>query len=132
MPKIVSFAWTSPALISGNKTVTRRGWDDDYARRFKPGEIVHAYNRSPRHRGEHIATLRIVSVTKEPDSLTPGSDYEAEGFAWLEAHPDELPKGKRLAYLEAVSRDAFDEWREDGGESWVCRFEIVEILGAAV
>lgn len=35
MAKLISFAWTSPALKSGNKTVTRRQWDATYARRFK-------------------------------------------------------------------------------------------------
>lgn len=124
--KIISFAWTSPALIAGHKTVTRRGWDDDYARRFRPREIVAAYNRSPRHRGEQIAQLRIVSVTFEPDEDAPDSDYDAEGFAWLEAHPEALPKSGRLGYLERVSRAAYDQWRHEGGCSWVCRFEVVE------
>ncbi len=126
MPRIVSFAYTTPALLAGAKTVTRRNWNDDYARRFKPGDIVHAYDRSPRHRGNHVATLRIVSCTKEPDAETPDSDYEAEGLAWLAEHPDSLPKGKRIAYLDSCSREHFEEWREAGGWSWVVRFEVMK------
>lgn len=40
--RIISFAWTSPALLAGAKTVTRRDWDDSYARRFSAGELVAA------------------------------------------------------------------------------------------
>lgn len=126
--KIISFAWTSPALLAGAKTVTRRDWDDDYARRFSAGELVAAYNRSPRHRGEQIATIRIVSVTKERDSETPDSDYAAEGFAWFEQHPEQLPKGERVRYLETVTWESFERWRCGSGSSWVCRFTVEEIV----
>lgn len=125
--KIISFAWTSPALIHGHKTVTRRDWDDDYARRFSPGELVAAFNRSPRHRGDKIATIRIVSVTKERDADALDEDWEAEGFAWFCEHPEALPKGNRLGYLDSVSWESFDDWRQGGGWSWVCRFEVVEV-----
>ncbi len=127
MARIISFAWTTPALVAGHKTVTRRDWDDDYARTFQPGQIVHAYDRSPRHRGNHVATLRIVSVTKEANSETPDSDYEAEGMAYLAKHPDALPKAKRIDYLEQVSWGGFVWWRLCEGESWVIRFEVVSI-----
>lgn len=126
--KTISFAWTSPALIAGQKSVTRRGWDDEYARRFRRGEVVMAYDRAPRHAGQPIARLRILSVTHERDADTPDSDYGAEGFTYLQAHPELLPKGKRLAYLAQVSWEAFEEWRQAGGTSWVCRFEVLDIL----
>ncbi len=126
--KIISFAWTTPALVTGNKTVTRRGWDDRYAARFKPGELVQAYNRSPRHKGECVAIIRIVYVKKQLDQLAPDSDYEAEGFAWFATgNGDALPKSDRLGYLETVSRESYDAWRQRGGSSWVCRFELVEL-----
>lgn len=126
--KIISFAWTTPALLAGAKTVTRRDWDDDYARRFTLGQEVLAYNRSPRHKGQAVARLRIVSVTKEWDRDAPDDDYEAEGFAWMEAHPESLPKADRGFYLGRVSRDAYDQWRRGSGWSWVCRFEVLEVL----
>lgn len=128
MPRIISFAWTSPALLAGHKTVTRRDWNDDYAKGFRPDMIVSAYNRSPRHRGERIAIIRIVSVTKERDSETPDSDYAGEGFAWFEQHPEQLPKGERICYLETVTWESFERWRRGSGESWVCRFELVEVM----
>ena len=102
--KNISFAYTTPALLAGQKTVTRRDWDPGYANRFERGELVNAYNRSPRHHGEKAATLRIESVIYEANALAPASDYEAEGFAFLEAHPDLLPKRDRSIYLIQISR----------------------------
>lgn len=132
--KIISFAWTSAALVTGNKTVTRRDWQRSYAEQFQPGEIVQAYNRSPRFSGECIATIRIESVTYEPNRDMPDSDYEAEGLAWLLAHPDALP-GKpeseiRLGYMLDASRPLFDQWRRGRARSWVCRFSLVELTDA--
>ncbi|MBW2053822.1 MAG: ASCH domain-containing protein [Deltaproteobacteria bacterium] len=45
--KIVSFAWTTEALLAGRKTVTRRCWNERYAGRFKSGDLVQAYDRNP-------------------------------------------------------------------------------------
>jgi hypothetical protein len=36
----ISFAWTTPALLAGHKTVTRRDWDAEYAIRFAAGQLV--------------------------------------------------------------------------------------------
>lgn len=129
MPRIVSFAWTSPALLAGQKTVTRRDWNADYARRWKPGEIALAYDRSPRAHGNLIARIRVLSVTHERDADAPDSDYEAEGFAWLRDHPAALPKTDRQLYRLNVERASFEEWRREGGRSWVIRFEVIEVLG---
>lgn len=91
---------------------------------------MQAFNRSPRHHGECIAIIRIWSVTHEPDSEAPDSDYEAEGFAWLHDHPEALPKTNRLAYQGRIILPAFWAWREAGGSSWVCRFSVVELTDA--
>lgn len=145
--KIISFAWTTPALLAGRKTVTRRDWSPEYARRFSAGELVQAYDRSPRLKGKCVATIRIVSVTWEPDSDAPDSDYEAEGFGWMveqqEAtlddlyaqalndgmNPEEDPRvwsyENKLRDRGALSFEDFDVWRQQGGWSWVCRFEVV-------
>ena len=127
--KIVSFAWTSPALVAGRKTVTRRDWNDDYARRFKAGDLVAAYNRQPRHRGEQIATIRIVSVAKEPLSTMPDSDYEGEGFAFLAANPHLLPKSGDFSDPWMVSRERFAQSQRASACMWVVRFELVEVVG---
>jgi uncharacterized protein YqfB (UPF0267 family) len=60
---IISFAWTTDALLQGKKTVTRRDWNDEYALRFCKGMMVDAYDKSPRIGGRKIATIKL---TKEP------------------------------------------------------------------
>src|SRR4051812_48441921 len=89
---IISFAWTTPPLLAGRKTMTWRDWDDDFASRFHPGQLVDAYNRSPRNHGEKVATIRIVSVTKMSPSDLSDDDWEAEGLAYLFEHPEQCPK----------------------------------------
>ena len=43
--RIISFAETTPALLEGRKTCTRRMWKEPYAQQFYKGERVQAYNR---------------------------------------------------------------------------------------
>lgn len=141
---IVSFSWTTSALLAGRKTVTRRGWDASYAKRFKPGMLVQAYDRSPRNGGKRVAIIRILSVTYEADADAPDSDYEAEGFDYLVEQwyePAEMDAVRRgvdpddddrchRAWLKLVERGLrwqdFEAWRNRGGWSWVVRFELAE------
>ncbi len=132
--KIISFAWTTGALLAGHKTVTRRDWNDRYAATFRPGELVQAYDRSPRFNGKPVAVIRILSVTKEADADAPDSDYDAEGFGWYfdreverawQDDPGSVPDSE---IAEQCCPHGFDEWRRAGGTSWVVRFELVEVL----
>lgn len=126
--RIISFAYTSPALLAGAKTVTRREWNDDYAGRFRSGECVAAYDRSPRAHGRQIAVIRLTQApTFEPMATMPYSDYEAEGFAWLLAHPEAWPKtifGRKCVGNKDFSQYAFEQWRKSGGSMWVVRFQL--------
>lgn len=135
MPKIISFAWTTPSLLAGEKSVTRRDWDADYARRFTRGDIVLAYDRSPRSGGKPIARLRLTAdVTYEPDADAPDSDWEAEGFGWFwdreleRADRDDPGSVPCSDIADRVCWDGFADWRQRGGSSWVIRFEVIEYL----
>ena len=44
--RIISFAWTTEALIQGKKTQTRRFWKDRYAKSFKKGDLIQAYDKN--------------------------------------------------------------------------------------
>ena len=129
MSRIISFAWTSPALQANAKTVTRREWDPDYARQFKAGDLVQAWDKSPRVRGaKKIATIRLTAApTYERDADAPDSDYEAEGFPWLADNQHLLPASVRKQARVTLSREYFDAWRRAGGSSWVVRFDLVEL-----
>ena len=109
--KIISFTWTTPALLAGAKTVTRRGWKPEYAARFKAGDFILAYDRSPRVHGMPVALLRLTRTPYfERVSQMPDSDFEAEGL-------------KALGW----TRQMFEQWRGTTGALWVVRFEVIEL-----
>lgn len=62
--------------------------------------------------------------TFEPMINMPDSDYEAEGFAYLNENKHLLPKS--MPY--DVSLAGFRDWQNDGSSLWVVRFEMVEII----
>jgi hypothetical protein len=116
--RIISFAWTTPALLAGRKTVTRREWDTDYALRFQEGELVAAYDRSPRAKGKQVATVRLTRAPYvEEAAKAPDDDWEGEGFAYL------TERGFTLHGLSP--REMWDGWKADNPLLWVVRFEVV-------
>lgn len=116
---ILSFAWTTPALLSGHKTMTRRDWTHAHAAKFTVGRLVDAWDRSPRTgKGRKVATIRI---TREPhmewSSDLTEYDVEREGFNWLRAH------GEWVQVEQIISA-----WRAERRLLWVIEFELVEVL----
>lgn len=112
---IVSFCYTSKALVAGAKTVTRRWWSDKHARWFQPGRVFDAYNRLPRVKGARkIAECRVVSCERTGDF--PDADIAAEGFDYLAALGITAP-------LEDVYR-----WREYCRlrPPFVLRFDVID------
>jgi len=120
---IISFAWTTPALLAGVKTVTRRGWTLEYGGRFHAGDLVDAWNRSPRtgrFKGAHkVATIRL---TTDPHVEALGrmteDDYRREGFEWLRAN----------GFKATVDRIVADWTTNPNRAVWVVAFEVVEIV----
>ena len=124
--KIISFAWTTLAVLAGRKTRTRRLWDDDYAKRFHKGDIIQAWDHSPRTRkGKKVAEIILTAEPrKEAINLMTDDDFEKEGFAFL------AEQGKTIWGEDA--RDAFQAWGDetedrDGEvpqEYWILDFEL--------
>lgn len=85
---IVSFAWTTGALLAGRKTCTRRRWSDEYfqqwVRAYQEGRIVHdAYDRSPRAGGHKVAEIRLTCRPYwERLGDMPDVDVQNEGGLW--------------------------------------------------
>lgn len=115
--KIISFAHTSPALVLGIKTVTRREWTPDYAARFRAGDLCQAWTNSPRvKRAERLGTIELVRTPYiERTSLMPDEDYEAEGFGVLWG--SEGPWDWNL-------------WKQQDQYMWVVRFRLVDLTDA--
>jgi hypothetical protein len=118
----ISFAWTTPALLAGAKTVTRRDWKDTHARRFNRGMTATALNRQRRFGGKPVALIRLtVQPYKERTCEIPDSDWFEEGFAWLEENGIEKSKLK--------PREIWLKWKTDRENSlWVVRFQLVKQL----
>ena len=122
--KIISFSWTTPALLAGRKTVTRREWKESTAKQFKAGDIVQAYNRSPRNGGERVG---YIEITRDPylenlNKMT-DEDFEAEGFNYLEHNPDKV--AQNAPWADEGPFGYFNDWRKQNHEVWVVRFKVV-------
>ena len=121
--RIISFGWTTAALLAGVKTVTRRDWKDSWARRFKKGDICQAYDKDPRYGGKRIGYIQL---TEDPDKQAMIDmsclDYLDEGFSYLDEHPELVPASCPID----VSEEGFIDWRNSGGEKWVIRFKLLK------
>jgi hypothetical protein len=114
--KIISFAWTTPALLAGRKKVTRREWSKDYAQRFKAGDLVAAYDKNPRNGGKQIATIRLThDPYLERTDQMPGSDYEDEGLKYFEE--------QGLLFRGMTPQTFWRNWKAAKTLVWVIRFE---------
>lgn len=118
---IVSFSWTSRALVAGVKTATRRLWKDSYAARFHAGDLIDAYDRRPDFGGKPIAVLRLTEdVHVDADAGPPPGDFGAEGIPWLR------DRGLCRPGLPRTEAD-FVAWTRADGPFYVVRFELVEL-----
>jgi hypothetical protein len=119
--KIISFSRTTAALLARRKSVTRRLWKDTHAARFSPGELVQAWSASPHRGGERVGVIRIKSVTREPTHQIPDSDWEAEGFAFMQE------RGINVE-AELSCSQLWEQWRSDRRLlTYVVRFEVVKV-----
>lgn len=131
----IVFAWTTPALLAGHKTVTRREWSYRHALQFHAGQLVDAWGANPRNQGRRVATIRLIAdPVRESLADFPEADFEAEGFAWLAAQfPADpyhagVPEWFQDLGPQMVRARALDQIRADGRTLWVVRFELVEVL----
>jgi hypothetical protein len=124
MSRIISFAWTTPALLAGAKTVTRRDWDADYAARFRAGDEIQAWDRSPRAKGRHVADIVLTGAPyREAPENAPPEDWDREGFAWLA----ESPALRRYRHPDFDAAAVWVSWRDDPAPLWVVRFTVAAV-----
>jgi hypothetical protein len=122
--RIISFAWTAAAFEPGVKSVTRRRWNDHYARSFQAGDLLQAWDKVPFAGGKRIGTIRLTKAPyKQAWRDVPDEHYWFEGFA----HLNGLPEGKwgwvRAAAQVPLTWGEFERWRNRDGECWVVEFE---------
>ena len=118
--KIISFAWTIEPLLGGRKTVTRRKWSDEYARRFKNQDLVQAYDRQPGYSGRCMAVIQLTcDPYKEPLSAMTDEEERAEGGLW----------GSARAFIDEYCKGADARYDFD---LWVIRFKLLKIKSAGL
>jgi len=125
---IISFAWTTPALVLAQKDTTRRDWKPRTiaaARKvMTAGELVEAWSISPMYAGAggaKVADIRITEIIEDEDSSTMSDDeWEREGFHVLEALGAKIDGSSPL--------DVFRFWRlENVQPQTVVRFELIRL-----
>jgi len=85
---LISFAWTTEALVEGRKTCTRRQWSERYfqqwVKAWREGRVVHdAWDRLPRAHGKKVGQIRLTCEPYRQKLLDmPVEDLEAEGGYW--------------------------------------------------
>lgn len=109
----ISFGKTLEQLLSGQKTVTRRLWKDEYAhqfiKRFKEGRTTYpAFDKDRRYGGRQIGWITLTCCPyKQRLSDMPEADLVSEGFPELNRQ-------------EFVSRFFSGDWEL---KVWVVRFK---------
>jgi hypothetical protein len=126
---IISFAWTTPALLAGQKSQTRRDWTAEHAAKFNAGQLVDAWNRSPRagraSGARKVATIRLTTAPyrQRLGSMT-NDDYAREGFRWMWEMNDGSGTAQRAYAI-------WHDWQQTPDhELYVVEFELVEVLAA--
>lgn len=111
--RIISFAWTTEALLKGKKTQTRRFWKPKYAKQFKKGDIVQAYDKNPRAKGKLVAFIKLTEKPYIQDiMMISEADFQAEGgtMYWKD----------RLEFMGMMA--------EHGRNPWVIGFELLQVV----
>jgi uncharacterized protein YqfB (UPF0267 family) len=111
---IVSFAHTTPAFLANRKTRTRRDWVESHAKKFHVGDVVKAYDKSPRVHGKLVGYLRVTGLTRENVALMTEEDFEKEGFAYLQE--------QGILMWGKIPRAAFDDWIDTEQDYYVLDF----------
>ncbi len=127
---IISFAWTTEAVLAGRKKRTRRYWSIEYAKRFALGSTHQGYNRLPRVGGNQIGVLTITQIPhmQQTTSMTE-EDYELEGLKYMEEVGLYIPvrtiDGKKVPPMHP--RRFFEAWKEANDNPIVIDFDFIPL-----
>lgn len=121
---ILSFGWTSPALLAGAKRCTRREASERQARallrQYELGRPLDAWNANPRVVSKHPHKIASILQTAPPEwsDAYPPEDWENEGFAWMTENGITLPVRGHVV----TPGELWQMWLEDRPRQLVVRF----------
>jgi len=125
MPLPLSFAWTTPPLVAGAKTVTRREWPPTHAIKYHAGAIVPAWSKQARFPGAEW--VGQVTLTRSPYYEHISCEdvetlYVREGFKWLD------DQWERIVHdPERPLWDITLGWHELDASYWVIEFPPAQV-----
>lgn len=123
---MLSFGWTTEAVLARAKDTTRRDWKRSHAEKYHDGMLLDAWNASPRNPSKNPHKVAIIRLTADPvleSTLNaPPEDYAREGFTYLQA------RGIRVDGL--LPDELWANWHNPhlARDLWVVRFDVVEYL----
>jgi len=123
---IISFGWTSWALVAYRKRTTWRDWTAEHAAKFQAGHVADAWNKNPRAGGRRIGQIFIIGIERaNTRDMTP-NDYVDEGFAFLDMYPQLIPAKSPIDDFTTCAH-YLHWWRGQGEDLYKVRFEVDSI-----
>lgn len=122
--KELSFTWMTPALQTGNKTVTRRNWHSHEQNIYKKDDIVVAMDKKRNEGGNDIALIKIMESRLEYPQNVPESDYVAEGFEYLDLHPEMLQERNS----DFALWQTWEQYRKSYSPMFLLRFTVLHVF----
>ena len=122
---IISFGWTSGAMVCGAKTRTRRDWAPGHVRHFHSGMMANGWSQSPRVHGVYLSDVRLTApIFRQHTSKITDEDWELEGFGWM---------SRRGILINGVTPEVFFErWRHANIDLWVVDFSLEYLTKAGL
>jgi hypothetical protein len=119
MPLPISFSSLTPALLAGFKTVTRRQWPAQHARKYHKGQLVKAYSKQPSYGGEWVGQVVLAEEPYYEHISEADFDemYVREGFEWFDEQWERIVKDPDKPML-----DVLEGWVKMDESYWVIEF----------
>ena len=121
---LISFAKTTDAVIMDRKRKTRRNWTMVHAKKFRQGQVVDFWSKSPRVYGLNMGTIVLdrgpyrenTRLLKDPE------DFIAEGFEYM------TEAGLKMGGMEPLI--FFHKWKAEAITLYVVEFHLNDLTEA--
>jgi len=114
----ISFAWTTDAVILEKKWRTRRNWARSHAMKFREGQVVDFWDKSPRIHGQNMGQIKLLSspYLQRAGKMT-DEDYDAEGLEWMQKN--------YILIGDEQAKDFFERWKKENLLLYVIEFKLL-------
>ena len=114
----ISFAWTTDAVIMEQKGCTRRNWAHSHAVKFREGQVVDFWDKSPRIHGQNMGQIELLrSPYRQRAGKMTEEDFVAEGLEWMQKN--------YILIGDTQARDFFARWKKENALLYVIEFKLL-------